>query len=454
MMILRSMFRRRIVIEAAWVFAGQMASAAATLVGLRLITDLVSPSVYGTIVLVVGTVGLAHGLVAGPWMQSVLRLYPEVAAAGAEGELRRATWVGLRKPVIAALLLMGAPGAIWTLSHPEHTWTAVLALVLLAAEIARSVEVTFLSASRRQRAMALLIAVDAWLRISGALALVVVFGPSSAAVLGGYLLGCGATLGGYRLLGRRRDSGNRFSSPTVLLSPEALLPRMWIYALPLAPLPLIAWVSAQADRYLLAGMAGISAAGLYAAMYGLASKPFMLLSGTVDLALRQPYYTRVSAADHTAERAALALWLRAVTAGSLLLYLPFALFHRQIAALALGSDYRDHSALMAWIAAGYALLCMAQVFERVCYAYGDTRGVLWIQGCGALLSLAVAAPLVARWGIRGAAWAVPVSFSAQLMIAAARARRARRIGITKNLHFSRPSPTSTVKVSTGPAPQN
>jgi O-antigen/teichoic acid export membrane protein len=52
---------RRIAGEAAWVFAGQGASALATLVGLRLITEWVPPAVYGTVVLALGVVALAHG---------------------------------------------------------------------------------------------------------------------------------------------------------------------------------------------------------------------------------------------------------------------------------------------------------------------------------------------------------------------------------------------------------
>jgi len=51
---------RRIAGEAAWVFAGQGASALATVLGLRLITEWVSPDVYGTVVLALGVVVLTH----------------------------------------------------------------------------------------------------------------------------------------------------------------------------------------------------------------------------------------------------------------------------------------------------------------------------------------------------------------------------------------------------------
>lgn len=42
---------RRILAETAWVFAGQGLSALATLIGVRLITEVVPPHVYGAVAL-------------------------------------------------------------------------------------------------------------------------------------------------------------------------------------------------------------------------------------------------------------------------------------------------------------------------------------------------------------------------------------------------------------------
>jgi len=416
---------RRVAAETAWIFAGQAASAIATLVGLRLITELVPPAVYGTVALALGVLALAHGLAMGPLMQAVLRLYPDLAGEGRTGALRHAAFRALRKPVLLSLASLVVLGAGWSLCRPQDVWLVVFSLVLFVAEIARSLEITFLNAARRQRTMALMIAADAWLRPIAAVALVLAFGATGTVVMGGYLVGCVLALAGFRLAGRAGEQG--FTRPVpASMGAADLSHRLWKYALPLTALPLIGWVSGQADRYIVGGMAGVAAAGLYAALYGLASKPFLMFSASVELALRQPYYARVSAGDHEAERRALALWLAVVSTVSLALFLLFVLFHAEIAALLLAAEYRAHSALMGWIAAGYVLLGIAQVLERVCYAYHDTRGVLWVQASGAALSVLVAAPLIWFHGIDGAAWAVPVYFGAQLLIAAARAHRAWR----------------------------
>lgn len=414
---------RRILGEAGWVFFGQAVSAVATLVGLRLITEAVPPAVYGTVALALGVVALAQGLAVGPLMQAVLRYYPEAASGGREADLRRATANALRSPLLIASGALAASAISWAWVQPQHRWLAMLTLALFVAETARSVQITFLNAARHQRAMALLVVADAWLRPMSAVAFVWALGPSGAAVMAGYVLGAALPLVVYWVTLQRR--GAPFAATAGRPAEIGDLARqLRAYAWPLTALPLIGWISGQADRYLLGAMAGLAAAGSYAALYGLASKPFLMLSASVELVLRQPFYAHLTAADRRGARRTLAAWVGSVVATALVLALALLLFHAQIAGWLLAADYRAHSALMAWIGAGYVLLAAAQVLERVCYACHDTRGVLGVQTVGAILSVVVAAPLVWQYGIEGAAWAVPAYFGAQLLLTLVRARHA------------------------------
>lgn len=416
---------RRILGETVWVLLGQGLSALATLAGLRLITEFVPPLVYGTVALALGVVALAHGLAAGPLMQAVLRLYPEVARAGGEQTLRREALRALRKPAGLALAALAAAGAAWWLHRPHDGWAVGAAVLLFVIEIARSVEITFSNAARRQREMAWLMIADAWARPLCAVAGVWVFGAHAGSVLAGYLSGAVLALAGFWAVRRASQRGGVQPAAVPAVAPE-LSQRLWAYAWPLTALPLIGWVSGQADRYLIGAFAGVAQAGLYAALYGLASKPFLMLSASVELVLRQPYYGRVSAGDRAGARRALRVWLAAVIGGAAALCGLIVIWHAPLAGLLLAAEYRVHSALMGWIAAGYVLLAAAQVLERVCYAHHDTRGVAAVQTAGALLSIAIAAPLVWRYGLEGAAWAVPLYFGAQLALTLARARRAWR----------------------------
>jgi O-antigen/teichoic acid export membrane protein len=417
--------RKRLVGEAVWVFAGQLASALGALVGLRLITEAVPPSVYGSVVLAVGTVALAEGFAVGPLMQAVLRFYPEYASGLGEAALRRIVVGALRQPVLwlSGILLL----ALGTWSHQAHDGFALgpLCVVLFLVEVVRSVEVTFLNAARKQRVMAQLVAADAWLRPLLAVAAVRLLGAHAVAVVAGYIAGTALSLAGFYGLSQA-DGVARASLRLLHDDSAADGKRLWAYARPLVLLPLVGWVMGQADRYIVGVLAGLELAGLYAAIYGLASRPFLMLANGVELTLRQVYYTQVSAGSRAGERRVFLLWLGAVSGAALLLLLAIALLHRQIAALLLAAEYRAHSALMIWIAAGYVLAACTQVVERICYALHDTRGVLLIQAGGAALSLTVTVPMVLAFGIQGAAWAAPIYFGLQLALAASRARCAHR----------------------------
>jgi O-antigen/teichoic acid export membrane protein len=97
-----------------------------------------------------------------------------------------------------------------------------------------------------------------------------------------------------------------------------------------------------------------------------------------------------------------------------------------LAFLLLGPSFRSGASLMPWIAGGYALIIVAHVFERVCFAYGQTRWVLVIQAAAAAVGMVGTAVGTVGWGLQGAAAAVPLYFAVQLAVSAYAARDTRR----------------------------
>jgi O-antigen/teichoic acid export membrane protein len=428
---------RRIAAETAWVFAGQMLSALGTLVGVRLVTEFVPPAVFGAVAVVVGVVILAHGVAAVPLMEAAMRLYPEYNSAAGAGVLRRAALRALRLPVAATSFALLSGLIIWTSAIQGSSWIAVMAGLLFIAEVVRSFEITFLNAARNQRTMVLLTVADAWARPIAAVAIVWLTDASSFSVVAGYLLGAVFALACLYV------TRNSLDTPKVQASytPE-ITRRLWVYAKPLAPLSLVFWISGQADRYMLAALAGLGQAGLYAAIYGLASRPFNMLRAGSELVVRPVYYAHVSSGNRRSERRTFWLWVTAVAGSASLLAFLIGLFHSQIAAILLAKEYREHSVLMIWIAVGYVFAVVNQIVERINYALHDTRGVAWVETAGAALSIAVALPMIHAFGLNGAAWSVPIYFGLQLLLAIARARtalaaRERNAAEAQTPHFAR-----------------
>lgn len=413
--------KRSIFTEGAWVAFGQITAALGTLVGIRLLTELLPPDVFGSVVLVTGIAALALALASGPLMQAVLRYYPDYAKSNMAPALRKTvTRLLLHSTFWIGVICFGG-WAIYNWIVGSAPWLGVFVVALLAADVARALEVTLFNASRRQRPVALWSAADAWGRPIAALLAVLVAGASVSAVLAGYVAASLLTLVVFlRVVAREgvesTDESIAQNRETTSGQEQPLSLALIHYALPLAPLGLVGWISGQADRYLIAGMIGLDQAGVYAATYGIVSRAFLLAGSTVEQTIRPVYYQAVSDDDSAKSSAILRGWAGLTTAVSAIGVAVFALFHHEISNLLLAEPYRSGSTLMPWIAAGYGLLLISHVFTNVCLAYHDSKAVLITQTAGAVSCLMALAFAVQYFGMAGAAYSVPVFYAIQLAL--------------------------------------
>jgi O-antigen/teichoic acid export membrane protein len=190
------------------------------------------------------------------------------------------------------------------------------------------------------------------------------------------------------------------------------------YSLPLIGLALVAWFNGMIDRYLIGGSLGLEEAGLYIAAYGLVSRPFLMVAQIVEQTLRQTYYQAVTDGDRSLSETLFRRWLGGVAIGCGFGLLAVITLQQQLATLFLGVAFRSAASLMPWIAAGYSLLALSQVFERRLYAVRRTGQVLLIQTIGA----GAMTVLLALWlhddGLLGAAHAVVGASLLQFVISA------------------------------------
>lgn len=410
---------------------GQIAAAIGTLVGIRLLTEFLHPSTFGTLTLLMGVSALALGLSTTPLMQSILRFYPACANNGTTGYLRRTSLRVLLGTCTAVGLVLFLTYHIWCGQYGGSRWTGAILVVMLMTDGLRGLQISLLNAGRRNFRIVLWIVLEAWLRPLAGVILVLWVGESAEAVLVGYLcVSLGLLLLFRRAIGKASDLAECADS-AVPAQQTDLARQMLAYAFPLVPLAIVGWISAQADRYLIGGMIGISAAGMYAAIYGLASRPFLLVGTAVELTLRPVLYQAI--ADNCERKTLLVerSWLYALVAFGVLATAGFLLFHHALSALLLAEQYRIYSYLMPWMAIGYSFLLLAQFFERICYSRDSTGAVLMIQTTGAAVGICITIPLISCCGVQGAAWAVPCYFFVQMLLALGLAKRASRDHTTR-----------------------
>lgn len=415
--------------EGVWVAAGQIASAIATLASIKIMTELLPPSEFGRLALLMGVAALALGLSAAPRLQAVLRFYSDYARLGQVALLRRVSGrlvggsVCVWAIAVASAWAVGAPtlGGAW--------FTGALIAATLIVDSLRSFELSLLNAARRQRTAAIIYAADAWSRPLLAIVAVLIFGPNATAALVGYVIG--STLVVLVMLLTTKLEGTGFPAPPATADSstkmeDELSATIRRYALPLIPLALLGWINGVGDRYVIGGMIDLDAAGLYAAAYGLASRPFLMLFNIIETTLRPQLHDAVATADSAAINAAKQPLLLATVAGAAIGVLAFVGLSHPTAKLIFGPGYDGAAGLMPWIALGYSFKVSANVFSRYCYAFDDTRAILALTLFAAVSGLVVLIPAIALDGLPGAAKAVPVYFGLELILSILFAQRAER----------------------------
>lgn len=416
----------RLAREGAWVAFGQVFTILGRLVGIRIVTGLVAPSVYGEASLLLGVSALGMNVLCLPFLQAALRFYPDARLRGLLGGFCRAARSNVWRGAALAMAILVAGGSVWsaTRGKADDLWGFLAAALLLVADVRRNLESVFLNAERRQAAAALWSALDSWLRFGSAGLAVLVFGSLSWAVLGGYAIGAGLANAVFRRWWLRRPDSSDAAAAVAWL--DGARRDMLRFAAPLAPMALLAWVSGLADRYFIGGIKGLGVAGVYAAAAALASQPFLMLSGLAGTTLRPVLFDAEAAGNRRRVRKIVGLWAAIVGGiGAIGLSL-LALLAEWIVRLALGPDYREAAGLLVWIGGGYGFLALQNLFETILYARRRTGWFLVLHSFAAAASIAGYATLIPLRGARGAAQAVCLAYAFSLALSAILAWRASR----------------------------
>ena len=401
--------------EGSWVFFGQILSALGTLVGVRLLTEKVVPEIYGGVSLLIGVVTFGRSIFCLPFCQAALRFYPDQSVPAHRSALKRVVSRLLLHSSALLILAMLVAGFAYGIYRGQSSLPIMLLSLLLGIDAWRSLDSTFLTAGRNQKAYSIWGALDSWGRPLCALLAVLLIGVSTHSVMLGYALASGTLLLVFNLLpGVVTKLGSIHDEPvqkTARLRKEIIA-----YALPLMPIAAVAWITQLGDRYLIGGLLGTEKVGIYAAAYGLASFPFLFVQSGIESTLRPLYFDAVVNRDKDRERKFFKAMLLSTSALCTLGVLFLWLLRYPIVHLALAVKYADAVILLPWIALGYAFLAVSYVFQKACYAYKKTHLILGIESLGALATVAFDVPLIYYRGIQGAAMAVPLYFGVYLGI--------------------------------------
>lgn len=393
--------------EGIWVAVSHVVSAAAILIGTRLLTQFVLPPEYGTFSLLMGLVLLGKTALINPIYQAQMRLFAPAASQDRLPVFRRTLRPLAIAAVVIVVLLLVLGGLGYSLATKD---IGFLSFVLLAAAVPfdaqRVYECNLMNVGRRQFALGAMITLESIVRPATLVLFAVLVAPTVNSLLVATIVQTVLLLAPTLAVPRR--AGLPIPAGT---EPDALLRQQLLkYALPLLPLAVVNWIIQQSSRYLVGAMLTEHDVGVYSAIYGLASQPFFLVQMAFLRLLVPIYFDAVNAGDVAKQRKTERMWLLSVAAicGTGLILI--VLLQHWLARLFVGPEYRSGANLMGWIALGYLFFSFGSVFETRLQGQHRTGRIFAANAIGSVVALIAPVVLIRQYGLTGCAMACPVYF--------------------------------------------
>ncbi len=409
----------RLAREISAITGGQLLTAVGAIVGVRLVTELISPALMGFAGLLTGLIALAAGVFITPFSLFVMRGFAQAVQCGKQDWFVRFA----RRSMGRIILTLAIPFALCVLgvqaSRREIDIPTVFLMVLhLGVAAAFTLERTLLIADRLQARTSLISIAEKWLTFAGIAAGALLLGESAFSYFAGSLcLLCLALALFYWVAQPTYPTSNDSSSRDRLETAAGWKRDAYSYALPLMPLGVISWFTSTGNRYILAALQNDRQLGAFIVCYGLAGQPFMMLSGLLSRFFRPIWFAAEERSDRHRARRIMWLYLALVTSSSLLGLILFHLLGNQLIPYVLARPYRQGAlGIMMWVAAGYAALAVASIFEVALYAEKRTSTITLAHVATAGVYLVLSLGLISRNGATGAAQAVCLSYLGHLVI--------------------------------------
>lgn len=402
--------------ELFWIGAGQAVATVGALVGVRLLTSVLSPDIYGELVLGVTLAVLIDQTLLGPLSNAALRFF----SPAKESNEFASFLVALRRLLIKATgvgLLLG--GILYTIAlvigSSNWYWLGVASTVFALLSGYNAALSNMQNAARQRAVVAWHQALASWGRFLLAVVFVLWFGATSAIAMAGYLI---ANL--FVLL-----SQSWFFRRTVLSKDDSLVPdvnsvRRWesqmvMYAWPFATWGLFTWGQLASDRWALQLSASAQEVGLYAVLYQLGYYPVTVVT-TLVMNLVAPIFFEHAGDGSEPSRVRHVYSLNwrltkitlALTVSFTLLSFPL---HKAVFQIFAAEDYRAVSWLLPGMVLAGGLFASGQFVSIDLLADAKSRSLLLPKIVTALIGVILNLAGAALFGIPGVV-AAAILFSA------------------------------------------
>jgi O-antigen/teichoic acid export membrane protein len=353
---------RRLFKESFWIVLGQAAAVVGSLIGVRLLTELLDPAAYGELALGMAVATLVNQTVLGPLGNGVTRFYAPAQEQGdLVGYLNAVRQLVLSATGIIALMILLTVAGLLVAGRTEWIAIAIAAIIFATLSGYNAILSGIQNAARQRAIVALHQGMESWARFLVAAGLLLWLGATSMVAMVGYAMAVLLVIGSQYVFFNKIAPKNVAGPYIEGRWREQMLKYSW----PFASWGIFSWSQIASDRWALEFFASTREVGLYAVLFQLGYQPVSLATGMAMQLLSPVLYQRAGDASDGQRNANVnnlswrLIWFSmSVTGASFLVTL---LFHTQIFGIFVAKEYASISYLLPWMVLAGGVFAAGQV---------------------------------------------------------------------------------------------
>jgi O-antigen/teichoic acid export membrane protein len=394
------------------IVVGQVLSSVGALVGVRLLTEFISPVVFGEYKLLLSGVSLAIGILVRPMSQFAMREYHDALITKDQEAFMSSMRRLFAKYILVIIVFLGVILFIFPPIQSIGVLVVVCTLGILALMVSIGFERAMLVSKDKQISATIVSLAQKWCVPLVIIFVLWFFHESVLLMLVGTVLTL-AVIWCCTKIFIIKNTG------TVALhrdkySQSDLIAGAFKYGWPLAIVGSLCWMVNESDRFFLAYFHSNEVVGIYAAAYGLVSAPFVVVAGTIAQ-FAYPRIFRNCAGNKRGDKS-----VNKILVVNLLTCLlgvaTVVIFKDLIAWIGLGTQYREGATdLLVWIALGYGCFAVATTFELMAFGNKRTSDMFISYGVASIVNVVFNIILIPDYAALGAAIATMLALMSYLI---------------------------------------
>lgn len=395
---------RRLLREGSWIFSGQAMGVIGAMVGVRLMTELLSPASYGELALGITLATLVSQVLLFPLGNGAARFY----ALALKQHNVMSYLTALKRllfSIIGTVIFIILIAVAGLLIVGKLEWIAmVIAALMLAILLGCSSIMNNIQNAARQRSVAAVHnGMNAWARFMAAAGLVLLLGSTSTVAMLGYVLGLIPLIALQFLFFRKNIVSH--SSSSYNNDGEEWSKQIYKYSWPLAVLGLLNWMQLSSDRWALGLFTTKQEVGFYAALFQLGYYPITIAVSMAIQSLAPIFFQR---AGDTSDKKSMAniytlgwrlTWFALIL--SFMAFLIALLFHMPIFRLFVAKEYAVVSHLLPWMVLAGGLFAASHTITLTLMSEMKTRIMIFPKTATAILGVSFNFVGAYLYGIEG-----------------------------------------------------